>query len=156
LVQFLWVVMALGLLVALSLAATGNMAPALASVLVAAAAAVAALVANLVQPQPAATASLSGPYGSGPHAKHDCTPDAQRVEALAQMAQQLREAAKDEHWTLDWSRFNEFGEQARAAQAAGDFTRAIRQHALAISFMLSEIRRQPSRKDHRDSPVLDL
>ena len=43
-----------------------------------------------------------------------------------------------------------------AALAAGDFTRAVRQYALAISFMMSEIRRQPARKDQRDSTVLDL
>ncbi|MGD9720265.1 MAG: PP2C family serine/threonine-protein phosphatase [Pirellulales bacterium] len=156
LVQFLWVVMTLGLLVAVALALTGNLAAALASGLVAAAAAVGALMSNLMHAQPAATANLAGPYGHGPHATHSGIPDAQRVAALSQMAQQLREAAKDEHWTLDWSRFNEFGEQARAAQAGGDFTQAVRQYALAISFMLSEIRRQPSRKDHRDSSVLDL
>ena len=40
--------------------------------------------------------------------------------------------------------------------AAGDFTRAVREYALAISFMMSEIRRQPARKDQRDRSVLDM
>jgi hypothetical protein len=72
------------------------------------------------------------------------------------MAQQLRDAAKDEHWTLDWARFNDYGEQAQAALALGDCATAVRQYALAISFMMSEIRRQPARKDQRGGSVLDL
>ena len=35
-------------------------------------------------------------------------------------------------------------------------TSAVRQYALAISFMMSEIRHQPSRKDQRDRSVLDM
>jgi protein phosphatase len=154
--QALWVVMGLGLLAALLLAAFQYLAAALASGLLAAGAGVVALVYNLVRSMPAAPRDVSGPLGSGPHAEHDCKPTAERVAALCQMAQQLREAAKDEHWTLDWGRFNSFGERAQSALATGDFSRAVREYALAISFMMSEIRRQPARKDHRDSSVLDL
>ena len=82
--------------------------------------------------------------------------NAERVAVLCGMSQQLREAAKDEHWTLDWNRFNAYGEQAQAALAGGDYRRAVREYALAISFMMSEIRRQPTHKDARDSSVLDL
>ena len=78
------------------------------------------------------------------------------MAVLCQMAQQLRDAAKDEHWTLDWSRFNAYGEQAQAALASRDFKTAIRQYALAISFMMSEIRGQAVRKDQRDNSVLDI
>ena len=152
----LWGVMAVCLLAALALALTGNLAAALVGGLCAAATAVVALVYNLVKvPAPRPTA-LDGSLGAGPHTRHDCTPNAESVAVLCQMAQQLREAAKDEHWTLDWGRFNAHGEQAQAALAAKDFTRAVREHALAISFMMSEIRRQPVRKDHRDRSVLDL
>ena len=72
------------------------------------------------------------------------------------MAQQLREAAKDEHWTLDWNRFNTYGDHAQIAMRKGDFVGAVREYALAITTMMADIRRQPSRKDHRDSSVLDL
>jgi hypothetical protein len=111
---------------------------------------------NLVKAPAPRPTGLDGSLGAGPHTRHDCTPNAESVAVLCQMAQQLREAAKDEHWTLDWGRFNAHGEQAQAALAAKDFTRAVREHALAISFMMSEIRRQPVRKDHRDRSVLDL
>jgi PPM family protein phosphatase len=152
----LWGVMAVCLLAALVLAATGNMVAALVAGLGAAATAVVVLTHNRVTPSEPRTVSSQTPLGSGPHTRLDCTPNADSVAVLCQMAQQLREAAKDEHWTLDWGRFNAHGEQAQAALAARDFTRAVREYALAISFMMSEIRRQPARKDHRDSSVLDL
>jgi hypothetical protein len=70
------------------------------------------------------------------------------------MAQQLREAAKEEHWTLNWARFNAHGEQAQAALVAGDFRRGIREYALAIVFMMDQIRHQKG-GGQGDSSVLE-
>lgn len=156
LTQVLWAVLALALLVALALAASDNRVAALVSGLVAAAAAVGLLVHNLAKSSPAATTEPTGPLGAGPHGAFDAAPNAERVAALALMASQLREAAKDEHWTLDWNRFNSYGDHAQAAMRRGDFVGAMREYALAITTMMADIRRQPSRKDHRDSSVLDL
>lgn len=151
----LWGLTALCLVVALGLAAKGMLIPALVALLVGVVSAVVALVQNLsaapaTNPQPS-----EGPLGTGPHATFEGLPSVTTATALAQLAQQLREATKTEHWTLDWSRFNTLVEQAQAAQTAGDITSAVRHFALAISFMMNEIRRQPVRKDHRDNSVLD-
>lgn len=154
--EALWAVTAVFLLIALVLAATSKIAAALVSGLLAGATAVAALLQTTLKSPSAAAHGPSGPLGTGPHSAHGGAPDAERVAILCQMAQQLREAAKDEHWTLDWSRFNAHGEQAQTALSKGDHERAVREYALAISFMMSEIRRQPARKDHRDNSVLDL
>ncbi|MBI3838017.1 MAG: serine/threonine-protein phosphatase, partial [Planctomycetia bacterium] len=152
----LWGVMAVCLLAALVLALAGNLVAALVGGLCAAATAVLALVQNLIKAPVPRPIVLEGSLGSGPHTRHDCTPTAESAAVLCQMALQLRDAAKDEHWTLDWGRFNAHGEQAQAALAVRDFTRAVREYALAISFMMSEIRRQPVHKDQRDKSVLDL
>ncbi len=152
----LWGVMALCLLAALGLAGARYYIAALISALVAAATAVMALVYNTTSGDAPPAAGLDGPLGSGPHASFACGPNAETVAVLCQMAQQLRDAAKDEHWTLDWARFNDYGEQAQAALAAGDCAAAVRQYALAISFMMSEIRCQPARKDQRGRSVIDL
>jgi PPM family protein phosphatase len=152
----LWSVMALCVLGSLALAAVQYYMVALASWLVAAATAVLALVQNTSHGSPQHTFDVGKPLGKGPHLAWDCQPGAESAAVLGQMAQQLRDAAKEEHWTLDWPRFNSFGEQARAALTAGDFQAAVRQYALAISFMMSEIRHQPSHKVHRDRSVLDL
>ncbi len=155
--EALWALMAVCMLIAVLLAVTGKIVAALVSGLLAAATAVIALTRNMHKsPAPTGADRGAGPLGSGPHSVHSAAPDAERVAVLCQMAQQLREAAKDEHWTLDWTRFNAHGEQAQTALLAGDHTRAVREYALAISFMMSEIRRQPARKDQRDNSVLDL
>jgi protein phosphatase len=147
--------MALCLLLALVLAVTENYIPALVSVLLAAVFAVVVLVHNLTATAARASARLEGPLGNGPHGTHDCLPSAESAAVAAALAQQLREATRAEHWTLDWARFDTLGEKAQAALARGDYTAAVRHNALAISFMMDEIRRQGARKDHRDSSVLD-
>jgi len=156
LTQAMWALLAVALLFALALAASDNRVAALVSGLVAAAAAVVLLVSNLAKSSPATPTDLAGPLGTGPHGAFDAAPNGERVAALALMAQQLREAAKDEHWTLDWNRFNTYGDHAQAAMRKGDFVGAVREYALAITTMMADIRRQPSRKDHRDNSVLDL
>jgi serine/threonine protein phosphatase PrpC len=150
-----WIVIGAGLLGALGLFLAGQFVAAFVAVLVAGAAAVFALVQGLGA-QPPAFPLDDTPRGQGPHMKLNCQPNADAVAGFCQMAQQLREAAKDEHWTLDWARFNAYGESAQTAVAARDYAAAIRQYALAISFMMSEIRHQSARKDQRDSSVLDI
>lgn len=153
--SLLWAGMALALLLALALAAAGFYGLALGSVLIAAATVVALLLQGLSKPSPGAAIRADGPLGAGPHATFDAVPNAESVAMLCQMAQQLRDAAKDEHWTLDWARFNSLGEQAQAALKAGNYTKAVREYSLAITFMMHEIRHQGARKDHRDNSVLD-
>jgi hypothetical protein len=118
------------------------------------ASAVAALIQGLSGPVPRESPLGDGPLGAGPHAAFDCTPNAASVTTASQLAAQLREATRNEHWTLDWGHFNALGQQAQAALDAGDYSAAVRNYALSISFMMSEIRRQSGKKDQRDSSVL--
>ena len=150
-----WILMAVFLLIAMGLAVTGRLIGALVSGLLSGVLLVVALVQNMLKSPSPSSLNSNSPLGSGPHATCDGVPNAERAAVLCQMAQQLRDAAKEEHWTLDWGRFNAHGEQAQHALASRDFTRAMREYALAISFMMSEIRRQPARKG-RDRSVLDL
>jgi protein phosphatase len=152
----LWAATAACLVVALLLATNAYYVAALIGALLGAAVAVAALVQSLGGASQRQASKLAGPLGSGPHAVKDCAPNADLVAVTAQLAQQLREATRNEHWTLDWKHFNALGEEAQAALAAGDYTAAVRHYALSINFMMNEIRRQAARKDHRDSSVLDL
>jgi hypothetical protein len=128
---------------------------ALVSVLIGAASAVAALIQGMSPPATDHPTGPEGPLGSGPHATIDCAPSAESASAAAQLAAQLREATRNEHWTLDWGHFNSLGEQAQAALDRGDYRGAVRDYALSISFMMNEIRRQAANKDHRDNSVLD-
>jgi protein phosphatase len=149
-----WGLVALCLLAGLVLAVSRYYVPALVSVLVGVASAVVALIQGLSAPAPREPELGEGPLGTGPHATFDCTPTAASAAAASQLAAQLREATRNEHWTLDWGQFNSLGQQAQAALDARDYSGAVRNYALSISFMMSEIRRQSGKKDQRDSSVL--
>jgi protein phosphatase len=150
-----WAVMAMALLVALVLAVARYYAAALVSVLVGAASGVAALLQGLSRPQGTLATTQSGPYGKGPYASFDCPASAEDVQVAAQLASQLREATRNEHWTLDWGHFNGLCETAAKCASKGDFRSAVRDYALAISFMMNEIRNQ-KKTDPRDKSVLDM
>jgi len=85
------------------------------------------------------------PLGKGPYTACDCRADGLFVERLVDVAHQLRDAAIQEEWQVDWSRFNAHYDQAVAAAVAGDYPQAIRQHCHAISFMMAELRNQRKR-----------
>ncbi len=143
-----WAVTAACLFVALLLAMGRYFIAALVSVLCGAASAVVALVQNMSSPA-TQDALPTGPLGTGPHNVHECVPDKSSAVTAAQLAAQLREATRNEHWTLDWSHFNALGDQAQAALQAGDYSAAVRNYALSISFMMNEVRRQAAQRSPR-------
>jgi len=152
----LWISLAVCVLFAIGLALTENYFPAMISILVAAAIATLALVKTFGAGSIHTDLALGAPLGKGPHSACACAPDAELAAVFCQLAQQLRQAAKEEHWTLDWGRFNAYSEQAQTALQKKQFAEAVRQYALAITFMMNEIRNQPSPKNQRDRSVLDL
>jgi hypothetical protein len=92
-------------------------------------------------PPPRRTAS-SGRYGKGPHTSRQCTANSRMVADLAKMAVQLREAANEQNWSVDWSRFDADVQQAEAAIAEKDYLPAVRAYCHAISFLMNELRHQ--------------
>ncbi len=149
-----WVTVGVLLLIALGLAIIASYIAAAVSLGLAAVAAIVGLAQNFGggadDPVPV------GPFGKGPHRSIDCPPTREAVQALGGYAQKLREAANDQGWKIDWPRFNALHDGAQAALAAGQFGPAARQMALAVSFMMEEIRRQRPKPPPRDSSVVDL
>jgi len=84
--------------------------------------------------------------GKGPHRSIDCTPTPAVVEKLAKVVKQLRDVATDERWQVDWGRFNAFDAKAMQAIQRKDYLDTVRRQCQAITFMMEEIRQQPSRK----------
>ncbi len=85
------------------------------------------------------------PLGKGPYTACQCKADAQFVERLVSLTHQLRDAAIQEAWNLDWDRFNGHHDRAVAAALGGEYPEAVRQHCHAISFMMAELRAQRGR-----------
>ena len=90
--------------------------------------------------------------GKGPYRSIDCDPTPAVVEKLAKVVKQLRDVATDERWQVDWGRFNALDAKAMEAIQRKDYLETVRRQCHAISFMMEEIRQQPSRKkDPSDS-----
>jgi hypothetical protein len=50
--------------------------------------------------------------GKGPHVSKPCPTNNDFVDKLAKVVVQLREAATEENWSIDWTRFNTFDSRA--------------------------------------------
>jgi protein phosphatase len=82
------------------------------------------------------------PLGRGPYAVAQCAPDAALAEQLASLARELRDAAVQENWTVDWAQFNAQMDRGAAAGQAGDYAQTVRQYCHSISFVMTELKRQ--------------
>lgn len=119
--------------------------------------AVATAVATWAEHRPSSNASSTRfdgrPLGRGPYASFDCTPDARFVGRLADLAQQLHNAAVNENWTVDWEGFNVPNAKAVAAAQAGNYSVAVREYCGAISFMMGQYRNQQGGTGSADGTV---
>ena len=88
----------------------------------------------------------SGQLGKGPYRSTNCTPNPAIVERLAKVVKQLRDAAAEEHWQIDWDKFNSFGARAAAASHKQNYAETVREHCHAISFMMDQLRHQSERE----------
>jgi len=84
--------------------------------------------------------------GRGPYVVCDCTPDASFPTRLAEMDRQLRDAASNADWAIDWDAFCRHEESAATAMNRGDYLVAIREYCRAISCMMEQLRHQSNRK----------
>ncbi|HEY1065321.1 MAG TPA: PP2C family serine/threonine-protein phosphatase [Pirellulales bacterium] len=87
-----------------------------------------------------------GRYGRGPYRIYPANSDAKFTHTLASLTQELREAATAERWSVDWREFNSHCDQAAHVSGEQNYTVAIREYSLAMSFMMSELRNQRRRK----------
>ncbi|MBI2824814.1 MAG: serine/threonine-protein phosphatase [Planctomycetia bacterium] len=88
-----------------------------------------------------------GQLGKAPYRATYCEANSRVVEQLAKVVNQLRAAAAEEHWQVDWDRFNAYSQRAAAADREKNYQQNVREHCHAISFMMEELRQQPLRKN---------
>jgi protein phosphatase len=80
--------------------------------------------------------------GKGPYAKVECRPSETLVAELKRLVDQLRDAATEGNWSLDWSKFNTYSKQAQAEAEKHDFPQAVRDYSRALRSMMSELLNQ--------------
>ena len=101
---------------------------------------------------PLANLSLGPRLGKGPHSTIDCHPSAKFAGDLMSMIEQLREAAIEEHWSIDWNQFNGLCQAGKHDVEQQDFSGAVRHYAAALQFMMGELRHQRARPN---DPTVD-
>lgn len=92
----------------------------------------------------------SGRYGRGPYQMCMCTPDEPFTVKLSGLATELRQAATNEDWAIDWHAFNSLCESAEAAVREQQFKTAVGHYCDAISFMMSELRSQRKKDSQKE------
>lgn len=84
--------------------------------------------------------------GKAPYTATNAPPNREFARKLAATLAELRDAARDGRWNVDWSTFDELCRRATAAEQAGDFPEAVRQSCRGVTFMMKELRSQNTRK----------
>jgi len=84
--------------------------------------------------------------GKGPYTSTNCKPDHQLVLKLVATLDELRAAAREGSWAIDWAPLDDSCKLAAAADRAGDFTNSVRHNCRAISYMMNELRQQQKKK----------
>jgi protein phosphatase len=80
------------------------------------------------------------PLGKGPHAGFDCAPDRPFAERLADLFQQVREAAARKDLTTDWHQLEQHRSRAAAAIEAGNYVEAVRQYCHGLNLVMDQFR----------------
>ncbi|MCA9103249.1 MAG: serine/threonine-protein phosphatase [Planctomycetales bacterium] len=83
-----------------------------------------------------------GALGRGPYRSYKCEASAEMAVSLSRVVQQLRDAAVEETWRIDWDAFSRLNDAATAALGKKKYRQAIRDFCRAMSFMMNELRHQ--------------
>ncbi|HEX5102161.1 MAG TPA: hypothetical protein VFV87_00010, partial [Pirellulaceae bacterium] len=84
--------------------------------------------------------------GRGPYTSTVCPPSHELVQKLADTLDELREAARDGDWTIDWHPLDDCCRAAVSADRSGHFAEATRQYCRGISYVMKALRSQPGKR----------
>ncbi len=88
-----------------------------------------------------ANRELAQPSGKGPYVSVPCKFHGRLAESLCGVLAELRQAAEEKKWQLDWSRFDAAQADAEDALAAAQYTIAVQKFSNAITSTMRELRR---------------
>ncbi len=136
-----WTWLGVSTLAAAGAAAVEAWGTAVASLLAAVLASLVALVQRYATPE-ASPSFESQPLGKGPYRSSYCAPNDEFVDRLGLLVEELRGAATQEDWRVDWPRFRALLDQASAARQAADHAEAVRRYFAAINFVMAQLKLQ--------------
>ena len=92
--------------------------------------------------------------GRGPHTHTPCDKADQLVQRLRDTMEELRQAAIEEDWAIDWPSIDSYCQAAQQAAERCDHSRALKEYSRAISYTMKELREQ--RKKKKSDSAIDL
>ena len=84
--------------------------------------------------------------GKGPYTSVACRPNHELAHKLKATLDELREAAREGDWAINWAPLEESFGHAQAADEAANFSEAVRHYCRAISYVMNELRLQNVKK----------
>lgn len=136
-----WTVLGISALAAFGFFAVGQLIPAIIGLIAAVTTGIIAIIQRYGSAEELPT--LDGQhYGKGPYVSCDCTPNSEFIDKLLEIINQLREAAANEDWKIDWNHFDQFITAAAKARSSDDNITSAREYLRAISFIMSELKQQ--------------
>ncbi|MBU6172671.1 MAG: serine/threonine-protein phosphatase, partial [Planctomycetes bacterium] len=125
--------------------------------LIALAAAVVAFVTGWLKYRDSSSSGLKirGQHGKGPYRRIQCKPDSRFVNELVGVIQELESWFQENKWPIDSDQLSSLREKARSAEAAMDYSDAIRGHVQAILQMMAEARRFQQDTGQADNDAIE-
>ena len=84
--------------------------------------------------------------GKAPYVSIACPANQDFLSKLSRIVQELRDAAVDRDWSVDWEAFERLCQRADDASRRNQASEAVREYARAVSFIMNELRSQNARK----------
>jgi PPM family protein phosphatase len=84
--------------------------------------------------------------GRGPYTSAVCPPSGELAQSLAGTLDELRDAAREGDWTINWQPLDESCRAAIQATHAKKFSEAIRHYCRGISYVMKELRSQTNKR----------
>ena len=85
---------------------------------------------------------IRSPLGRAPYIRLNCPPSSEMINDLAGVASQLRQAATEQRWQVNWNGFDQFRAEAETAARRGDFAAALAAHGRSITLIVDDLRKR--------------
>ena len=79
-------------------------------------------------------------FGRGPYVRIASSASEEVVDELVDIIQQLRDAAVEQKWNVDWPHVDGLCNTAESAKSSGDLGNAVSNYSRAVSFMMEQLR----------------
>jgi len=85
-------------------------------------------------------------FGRGPYVRIASAASEKVVDELIDIMQQLRDAAIEQKWNVDWEHVDSLCGSGDAAKSSGNLGRTVSNYARAVSFMMEQLRTKGKNK----------